>query len=149
MFDFPQPGESYRCSGFPDVVVSGILAGGIPWDMPYRCPGQVWNPYRRTYTILIRIIGTGDMAEIPLGRFLRDFTCRHPDVFKRNPENRHAVLREIATDPVLQQWRDKNLDNYPADRPPVKWPAAVPRAWRNISRTEPEIKPDNDYHPYL
>ncbi|MDY0922688.1 hypothetical protein [Leclercia sp. CFBP8987] len=149
MFDFPQPGESYRCSGFPDVVVSGILAGGIPWDMPYRCPGQVWNPYRRTYTILIRIIGTGDMAEIPLGRFLRDFTCKLPDVFKRNPENRHAVLREIAADPVLQQWRDKNLDNYPADRPRVKWPAAVPRAWRNISRTEPEIKPDNDYHQYL
>ncbi len=69
MFDFPQPGETYRCSGFPDVVVSGILADGIPWDMPYRCPGQVWNPYRRTYTILIRIIATGDMAEIPLGRF--------------------------------------------------------------------------------
>ncbi|END9125964.1 hypothetical protein ABMX08_003496, partial [Enterobacter hormaechei] len=46
MFDFPQPGETYRCSGFPDVVVSGILADGIPWDMPYRCPGQVWNPYR-------------------------------------------------------------------------------------------------------
>jgi len=149
MFDFPQPGEMFRSAGFPDVQVVGILAGGIPWDMPYRCPGQVWNPFRRTYTILIRIIGTGDMAEIPLGRFLRDFTCRHPDVFKRNPENRHAVLREIAADPVLQQWRDKNLDNYPSDRPPVKRPAAVPRAWRNISRTEPEIKPDNDYHPYL
>lgn len=82
------------------MVVSGVLADGIPWDMPYRCPGLVWNPYRRTYTILIRIIAGGRMAEIPLGRFLRDFTCEHPDVFKRNPENRHAVLREIAADPA-------------------------------------------------
>lgn len=44
MFDFPQPGETYRCSGFPDVVVSGVLADGIPWDLPYRCPGLVWKP---------------------------------------------------------------------------------------------------------
>lgn len=51
------------------MVVSGVLADGIPWDMPYRCPGLVWNPYRRTYTILIRIITTGGMAEIPLSLF--------------------------------------------------------------------------------
>lgn len=126
MFDFPQPGEIYRCTGFPDVVVSGVLADGIPWEMPYRCPGLVWNPYRRTYTILIRIIAGGSMAEIPLGRFLRDFTCEHPDVFKRNPENRHAVLREIAADPALQRYRARNIDNYPDDIPRLN----ARRRWR-------------------
>ncbi|UCQ16365.1 hypothetical protein AABD69_15125 [Edwardsiella piscicida] len=149
MFDFPQPGEIYRCTGFPDVVVSGVLADGIPWDMPYRCPGLVWNPYRRTYTILIRIIAGGRMAEIPLGRFLRDFTCEHPDVFKRNPDNRHAVLREIAADPALQQYRARNIDNYPDDIPPVKHPAPVAHKWRNNFRPETEIKPDNSYRHYL
>ncbi len=83
MFDFPQPGETYRCSGFPDVVVSGVLADGIPWDMPYRCPGLVWNPYRRTYTILIRIIATGGMAEIPLSRFCGTLPVSAPMYFKR------------------------------------------------------------------
>lgn len=78
MFDFPQPGETYRCTGFPDVVVSGVLADGIPWDMPYRCPGLVWNPYRRTYTILIRIIAGGRMAEIPLSRFCGTLPVRIP-----------------------------------------------------------------------
>ncbi|EAO0399820.1 hypothetical protein ACAB25_004415 [Salmonella enterica subsp. enterica serovar Newport] len=149
MFDFPQPGETYRCTGFPDVVVSGVLADGIPWDMPYRCPGLVWNPYRRTYTILIRIIAGGRMAEIPLSRFLRDFTCEHPDIFKRNPENRHAVLREIAADPALQQYRARNIDNYPDDIPPVKRPAPVAHKWRNNFRPETEIKSDNSYRHYL
>ncbi|WP_410697204.1 hypothetical protein [Citrobacter freundii] len=149
MFDFPQPGEIYRCTGFPDVEVSGVLADGIPWDMPYRCPGLVWNPYRRTYTILIRIIAGGRMAEIPLSRFLRDFTCEHPDVFKRSPENRHAVLREIAADPALQQYRARNIDNYPDDIPPVKRPAPVAHKWRNNFRPETEIKPDNSYRHYL
>ena len=149
MFDFPQPGETYRCSGFPDVVVSGILADGIPWDMPYRCPGQVWNPYRRTYTILIRIIATGDMAEIPLGRFLREFTCESPDVFKRSPENRHAVLSELAADPELQKYRVRNIDKYPDDIPPVKRPAPEAYKWRNNFRPETEIKPDNSYRHYL
>lgn len=149
MFDFPQPGELYLSAGFPDVEVVGILADGIPWEMPYRCPAIAWNPYRRTYTILIRIISDGRITELPLGRFMREFICDCPDVFKRSPVNRHAVLKDIAADPILQKWRDKNLDNYPADRPPASRLAPVPRTWRDISRTEPEIKPDNDYHPYL
>ncbi|WP_247751434.1 hypothetical protein [Citrobacter freundii] len=109
--------------------------------MPYRWPGLVWNPYRRTYTILIRIIAGGRMAEIPLGRFLRGFTCEHPDVFKRSPENRHAVLREIATDPELQQYRARNIDNYPDDILPGKRPAPVAHKWRNNFRPEKVIKP--------
>ncbi|HDR2375800.1 TPA: hypothetical protein QCH88_003001 [Enterobacter asburiae] len=149
MFDFPQPGETYRCSGFPDVVVSGVLADGIPWDLPYRCPGVVWNPYRRTYTILIRIIAGGSMAEIPLRRFLQDFTCERPDVFKRRPENRHAVLCEIAADPELQQYRERNIDKYLGDISPVRRPAPVERKWRYNSATEAEIKPDNSYRHNL
>jgi hypothetical protein len=149
MFDFPQPGERYRSAGLPDVCVVGVLADGIPWEMPYRCPALVWNPFRRTYTILIRIISDGRITEIPLGRFLREFICDCPDMFKRCPENRHTVLKEIAADPVLQTWRDKNIDIYPADTVPVRRPAPVPRAWRDISRPEPEIKPENDYRQYL
>ena len=57
MFDFPQPGEIYRSAGFPDVAVVGILEDGIPWEMPYRCPEIVWNPYRRKFSILVRILG--------------------------------------------------------------------------------------------
>ncbi len=53
MFDFPQPGEIYRSAGFPDVAVVGILEDGIPWEMPYRCPEIVWNPYRRKFSILV------------------------------------------------------------------------------------------------
>lgn len=53
MFDFPQPGEIYRSAGFPDVAVVGILEDGIPWEMPYRCPDIVWNPYRRKFSILV------------------------------------------------------------------------------------------------
>ncbi len=59
MFDFPQPGEIYRSAGFPDVAVVGILEDGIPWEMPYRCPEIVWNPYRRKFSILVRILATG------------------------------------------------------------------------------------------
>ncbi|EKN6948634.1 hypothetical protein PXZ21_004582, partial [Salmonella enterica] len=91
MFDFPQPGEIYRCTGFSDVVVVGILAAGIPWDMPYRCPALVWNPYRRTYSILVRMKNDSRITEIPLGRFLQEFTCVKPDLFKRCRENRYAV----------------------------------------------------------
>ena len=149
MFDFPQPGEIYRSSGFPDVMVSGMLADGITWDMPYRCPGLVWNPYRHTYTILIRIIAGGSMAEIPLGRFLRDFTCERLDLIKRNPENRHAVLREIAADPELQQYRVRNIDKYPGDISPKRRPAPAVRKWRNNVDTDMKIKPDNSYRHYL
>ncbi|HDF5681415.1 TPA: hypothetical protein PC640_005107 [Klebsiella variicola] len=149
MFDFPQPDEIYRSSGFPDVKVLSVLADGIPWDMPYRCPGLVWNPYRRTYTILIRIIAGGSMAEIPLGRFLRDFTCERPDLIKRNPENHHAVLREIAADPELQQYRVRNIDKYPGDISPVRRPAPAVRKWRNNVGTDMKIKPDNSYRHYL
>lgn len=147
--DFPHPGELFRSTGFPDVRVVGVLADGIAWDMPYRCPAMVWNPFHRTYTILIRIVSDGRITEMPLGRFLREFICDYPDIFKRSPANRHAVLKEIAADPILQKWRDKNLESYPADRPAVRQRVPVPRAWRDISRSEPEIKPDNDYRQYL
>ncbi len=93
MFDFPQPGEIYRSAGFSDVAVVGILEDGIPWEMPYRCPDIVWNPYRRKFSILVRILADGRTTDIPLGRFLREFTCDRPDLFKRSPVNRHAVLR--------------------------------------------------------
>ncbi|EJC3620772.1 hypothetical protein MYX74_005130, partial [Escherichia coli] len=107
MFDFPQPGEIYRSAGFPDVAVIGILEDGIPWEMPYRCPEIVWNPYRRKFSILVRILADGRTTDIPLGRFLREFTCDRPDLFKRSPVNRHAVLKEMAGDPELQKWREK------------------------------------------
>ncbi|WP_087601297.1 hypothetical protein, partial [Escherichia coli] len=113
MFDFPQPGEIYRSAGFPDVAVVGILEDGIPWEMPYRCPDIVWNPYRRKFSILVRILADGRTTDIPLGRFLREFTCDRPDLFKRSPVNRHAVLKEMAGDPELQKWREKYLDIYP------------------------------------
>lgn len=149
MFDFPQPGELFRSAGFPDVLVVGVLADGIPWDMPYRCPALVWNPYRRTYTILIRIISDGRIAEIPLGRFMREFTCDRPDIFKRNPEHRHIVLKDIAADPELRKRRDRNIDNYPQDIIPARRSVPVVQKYRHISGTEPEIKPDNSYRHYL
>lgn len=149
MFDFPQPGELFRSAGFPDVRVVGILADGIPWEMPYLCPTLVWNPYRRTFTILIRIISDGRIVEIPLTRFLRDFSCDSPDIFKRNPEHRHIVLKDIAADPELQKRRDKNINHYPQDIIPVRQSAPVTRKWWDIPRTEPEIKPDNSYRHYL
>lgn len=144
MFDFPQPGEIYRSAGFPDVAVVGILEDGIPWEMPYRCPEIVWNPYRRKFSILVRILADGRTTDIPLGRFLREFTCDRPDLFKRSPVNRHAVLKEMAGDPELQKWREKYLDIYPQDTVPVsgqhrwrgnggKFPA------RSLTRKPPRI----------
>lgn len=151
MFDFPQPGEIYRSAGFPDVAVVGILEDGIPWEMPYRCPDIVWNPYRRKFSILVRILADGRTTDIPLGRFLREFTCDRPDLFKRSPVNRHAVLKEMAGDPELQKWREKYLDIYPQDTVPVSRAAPVAREWREIPRTEPdpETTPDNSYRNYL
>lgn len=125
MFDFPQPGEIYRSAGFPDVAVVGILEDGIPWEMPYRCPEIVWNPYRRKFSILVRILADGRTTDIPLGRFLREFTCDRPDLFKRSPVNRHAVLKEMAGDPELQKWREKYLDIYPQEPVPVSRAAPV------------------------
>ena len=136
MFDFPQPGEIYRSAGFPDVAVVCILEDGIPWEMPYRCPDIVWNPYRRKFSILVRILADGRTTDIPLGR---------------SPVNRHAVLKEMAGDPELQKWREKYLDIYPQDTVPVSRAAPVAREWREIPRTEPdpEITPDNSYRNYL
>ena len=151
MFDFPQPGEIYRSAGFPDVAVVGILEDGIPWEMPYRCPEIVWNPYRRKFSILVRILADGRTTDIPLGRFLREFTCDRPDLFKRSPVNRHAVLKEMAGDPELQKWREKYLDIYPQAPVPVSRAAPVAREWREIPRMEPdpETTPDNSYRNYL
>lgn len=94
MFDFPQPGEIYRSAGFPDVAVVGILEDGIPWEMPYRCPDIVWNPYRRKFSILVRILADGRTTDIPLGRFLREFTCDRPDLFKRSPVTHPRYARQ-------------------------------------------------------
>jgi hypothetical protein len=145
MFGFPPPGEKYRTDIYAAVVVVGILADGIPWDVPYRCPDMVWNPFRKPYSILIRIESDGQVIEIPLGRFLREFTCLRPDVFKRNPENRYSVLKIIANDPVLQKWRERNIDIYPEDKIPVNKTIPVVYAWRDSPRPEP----DNSYRHYL
>ncbi len=40
MFDFPQPGEIYRCTGFPDVVVVGVL---VPLAFRGICPTVARN----------------------------------------------------------------------------------------------------------
>jgi len=149
MFDFPQPGEHYRSVDFPDVVVVGVLADGIPWDLPYRCPDVVWNPYRRKYTILIRLVIDGRIIDIPLSRFLREFTCEYPDLFKRNPENRHAVLKEITFDPELQRWRVKNIDNYPTEYHSITRLLPPARQWREMAKTERALKPDTHYRHYL
>ncbi|EBG7292480.1 hypothetical protein HUL18_001467 [Salmonella enterica] len=149
MFDFPQPGEIYRCTGFPDVVVVGVLGAGIPWDMPYRCPALAWNPYRRTYSILVRTENDDHFTEIPLGRFLQEFTCVKPDPFKRCRENRYAVLKEVTFDPELQKWRAKNIDIYQKDITTPKRTVPAARKWRDIPRADPEIKPDNSYRHYL
>ncbi len=63
MFDFPQPGEIYRSAGFPDVAVVGILEDGIPWEMPYRCPGggflsPATNATRDKAPATLRLTGT-------------------------------------------------------------------------------------------
>ncbi|MCE9872400.1 hypothetical protein LZ667_13515 [Hafnia alvei] len=145
MFDFPQSGEKYRTDIYAAVTVVGILADGIPWDMPYRCPDMVWNPFRKPYTILIRIESDGQVIEIPLGRFLREFTCLRPDLFKRNPENRYTVLRIITSDPVLQLWRERNIDIYPEENRPVIKNKPVVYSWRDIPRPEP----DTSYRHYL
>ncbi|MFB0713760.1 hypothetical protein ACEU59_21750 [Buttiauxella noackiae] len=145
MFDFPQPGEKYRADIYAAVTVVGILADGIPWDVPYRCPDMVWNPFRKPYSILIRIESDGQVIEIPLGRFLREFTCIRPDVFKRNPENRYTVLKIITNDPVLQIWRKRNIDIYPEENKPVIKNIPVVYAWRDIPRPEP----DTSYRHYL
>ncbi len=80
---FPSPVRFTVLPVFPMCVVVGILEDGIPWEMPYRCPEIVWNPYRRKFSILVRILADGRTTDIPLGRFLREFTCDRPDLFKR------------------------------------------------------------------
>lgn len=131
---------------FPDVV--GILSG-IPWEMPYRCPDIVWNRTAVNSSILVRILADG-RAEHPAGAFLRRFTCDRPDLFKRSPVNRHAVLKEMAGDPELQKWQEKYLDIYPQDPVPVSRAAPVAREWRNSPHgPDPETTPDNSYRNYL
>ncbi|UCQ40792.1 hypothetical protein DCF38_15020 [Edwardsiella piscicida] len=154
MFDFPQPGEIYHSTATMTVRVIGVLEHGIPHELPYRCPGLVWNPYTQPYTILICIFSDDRITEMSLGHFLREFRCEHPDLFKRSPENRHAVLKEIAADQTLQKWRNKNIDIYPAEVIPVRRPVPVAckpvtRQWQNIRQTLTELKPDNSYRHYL
>ncbi|MGQ6014361.1 hypothetical protein ACUNG1_10135 [Serratia sp. IR-2025] len=108
MFDFPQPGEKYRLNNGDNATVIGILHNGIPHELPYRCPGLVWNPYRKPYSIIIRIEQDGRIIELPLARFLREYTCMGEDRFKRDPANRHAVLKEIANNALLNARRNTN-----------------------------------------
>ncbi len=101
---FPSPVRFTVLPVFPMWYVVGILEDGIPWEMPYRCPDIVWNPYRRKFSILVRILADGRTTDIPLGRFLREFTCDRPDLFKRSPVNRHAVLKEML--PETRNYRN-------------------------------------------
>lgn len=115
MFDFPQPDEKY-CLNDIVVTVIGILQDGIPHETPYRCPGLVWNPNRPPYTIVIRIEHDGHVIKWPLGRFLNEFTCIRVDAFKRDPANRHVVLKEITNNAILQAYRRENIDVYPKEK---------------------------------
>lgn len=145
MFDFPQPGEKYQSGTDDAVTVIGILADGIPWDLPYTCPSAVWNPYRKPYTIIVRIEPFGRVMELPLGHFLREFTCHCPDLFKRNPANRYTVLQIMANDPVLQIWRERNINIYTNEQISVIKILPPKPAWCDISRPQP----DNSYRHYL
>lgn len=115
MFDFPQPDEKYCLN---DIVVSviGILQEGIPYETPYRCPDLIWNPNRHPYTIVIRIEHDGRVIRLPLDRFLHEFTCIKADTFKRDPANRHVVLKEIMNNAILQAYRKENIDVYPKEK---------------------------------
>ncbi len=95
-------------------TVVGILEDGIPWEMPYRCPEIVWNPYRRKFSILVRILTDGRTTDIPLGRFLREFTCDRPDLFRRSPVNRHAVLKEMVRRPGITEMAGEISGYLPA-----------------------------------
>ncbi|BEM63891.1 hypothetical protein SME23J_29180 [Serratia marcescens] len=108
MFDFPQPGEKYSLNNRLNVMVIGILHNGIPHELPYRCPGVVWNPYRKPYSIVIRIENDGRIIELSLAHFLRDYRCIGANRFKRDPANRHAVLKEMANNTLLNARRNNN-----------------------------------------
>lgn len=112
MFDFPQPDEKY-CLNNIVVSVIGILQDGIPHEIPYRCPGLVWNPNSLRYTIVIRIEHDGRVIKLPLRRFIDEFTCIKVDKFKRDPANRHVVLKEIMNNAILQAYRKDSIDVYP------------------------------------
>ncbi|RJT15673.1 hypothetical protein [Rahnella inusitata] len=114
MFDFPQPDEKC-CLNNIVVSVIGILQDGIPHETPYRCPGLVWNPSNLRYTIVIRIEHDGRVIKLPLGRFINEFTCIKVDTFKRDPANRHVVLKEIMNNVILQAYRKENIDVYPKE----------------------------------
>ncbi|MEI7198843.1 hypothetical protein WCT67_01455 [Pectobacterium parvum] len=145
MFNFPQPGEKYCSDRYASVVVVGILDNGIPWDLPYRCPGIVWNPHHKSYTILMRISSDRQIIELPLSCFIKEFTCFSPDEFKRDPENRYTVLQIITDNPILQIWREQNINRYPDEKISVIGNISVRHTWRDIPRPEPDIS----YRNYL
>ncbi|WP_299998839.1 hypothetical protein [uncultured Cedecea sp.] len=145
MFNFPQPCEQYYSDSYASVTVVGILEKGIPWDLPYRCPGIGWNPHSKAYTILMRISSGGQVIELPLSCFIKEFTCVSPDEFKRNQENRFSMLQIITDDPILQIWREKNIHHYPDEKITVIRNIPVGHSWRDISRPEPDIS----YRNYL
>ena len=147
MFDFPQPGEIYRSAGFPDVAVVGILEDGIPWEMPYRCPDIVWNPYRRKFSILVRILADGRTTDIPLGRFLREFTCDRPDLFKRSPVTRLAVELTLlvfirSSELRFARWSEVDFDTamwtIPGEREPLE---GVKHSQRGSKMRTPHLVP--------
>lgn len=145
MFDFPQLGEQYYSDSYALVTVVGILEKGIPWDLPYRCPGISWNPYSKAYTILMRISSDGQIVELLLSQFLQNFNCFHPDEFKRDPENRYTMLQIITDDSILQIWREQNINRYPDEKISVIGNIPARHSRRNIPKPEPDIS----YRNYL
>lgn len=66
---FPSPVRFTVLPVFPMWPWSAFWKTVIPWEMPYRCPEIVWNPYRRKFSILVRILADGRTTDIPLGVF--------------------------------------------------------------------------------
>ncbi|OKP27564.1 hypothetical protein [Serratia fonticola] len=148
MFDFPQPGEKYRLNNRESVTVIGILHYGLPHELAYRCPGMVWNPYRKPYSIVIRIEHDGRIIELPLGRFLRDYECIETDMFKRNPANRHTVLKEIAHNAILNAYRDKTGDRQREEPLTERYTPQPDNTWQDWQSRQHSGKTDN-YRHYL
>ncbi|ANC41273.1 hypothetical protein A6V27_13335 [Hafnia alvei] len=153
MFDFPQPNEQYRSSQNMLVRVIGVLHHGIPFELPYRCPNVDWDPFKKSYTIIIRIEYNGKIVEYPLGRFLSAFKCVSPDTNKRDPINRLATLNEITQSPDLNRYRAKNLSYYPVGnslqsryKPTAIKPTRL--SWWQGDNMAPE-KESHDYRQFL
>ncbi|MCW6542990.1 hypothetical protein [Yersinia ruckeri] len=153
MFDFPQPNEQYCSDENIFVRVLGILHHGIPNELPYRCPDIYWNPYKKPYSIIIQIEHNGHIIELPLGHFLINYECIKIDKVKRDPANRDAVLKEMAQNPLLNEYREKNINRYVTDRTlstrckpsAVKTYREIWKQWKNVT----PHKESDDYKRFL